>query len=260
MSSGKVSREIIDRMMLIGLDRVAKRNAFDSHMIEDLSLALTEYENNPELRCAVIFAHGDHFTAGLDLVELQPKIPQGIFNFGESQINPWGVGGRRRTKPVVVAVQGICYTAGVELMLNADVVIASENTVFGQLEVLRGIMPFGGATVRFVQAAGWQKAMPYLLTGKTFNSKTADQLNLVSEIVENGKQLQRAIEIAKEICIAAPLAVQALLASATDAVTQGQTFAFQNMDSYLKPLFVSEDAQEGVRAMLERRLPQFKGQ
>ena len=260
MSSGKVSREIIDRMMLIGLDRVAKRNAFDSHMIEDLSLALTEYENNPELRCAVIFAHGDHFTAGLDLVELQPKIPQGIFNLGESQINPWGVGGRRRTKPVVVAVQGICYTAGVELMLNADVVIASENTVFGQLEVLRGIMPFGGATVRFVQAAGWQKAMPYLLTGKTFDTQKANELNLLSEIVESGKQLQRAIEIAKEICIAAPLAVQALLASATDAVTQGQTFAFQNMDSYLKPLFVSEDAQEGVRAMLERRLPQFKGQ
>lgn len=91
MSSGKVSREIIDRMMLIGLDRVAKRNAFDSHMIEDLSLALTEYENNPELRCAVIFAHGDHFTAGLDLVELQPKIPHGIFNFADAQINPWAL-------------------------------------------------------------------------------------------------------------------------------------------------------------------------
>ena len=104
MSLGKVSREIMDHMMLIGLDRVAKRNAFDSHMIEDLSLALTEYENNPELRCAVIFAHGDHFTAGLDLVELQPKIPQGIFSFEEGQINPWGGGGRHRTKPVVVAV------------------------------------------------------------------------------------------------------------------------------------------------------------
>ena len=255
MSSGKVSREIIDRMMLIGLDRVAKRNAFDSHMIEDLSLALTEYENNPALRCAVIFAHGDHFTAGLDLVELQPKIPQGIFNFEESQINPWGVGGRHRTKPVVVAVQGICYTAGVELMLNADVVIASENTVFGQLEVLRGIMPFGGATVRFVQAAGWQKAMPYLLTGKTFDTQKANELNLVSEVVEK----ERAIEVAKEICIAAPLAVQALLASATDGVTLGHTVAFDKMDNYLKPLFESEDAQEGVRAMLERRLPQFQG-
>ncbi|APR70981.1 crotonase/enoyl-CoA hydratase family protein [Acinetobacter haemolyticus] len=259
MSLGKVSREIIDHIMLIGLDRVAKRNAFDSHMIEDLSLALTEYENNPELRCAVIFAHGDHFTAGLDLVELQPKTPHGIFNFEEAQINPWGVGGRHRTKPVVVAVQGICYTAGVELMLNADVVIASEDTIFGQLEVLRGIMPFGGATVRFVQAAGWQKAMPYLLTGKTFDTQKANELNLVSEVVEKGKQLERAIEVAKEICIAAPLAVQALLASAKDGVTLGQTDAFQKMDDYLKPLFESEDAQEGVRAMLERRLPQFKG-
>jgi len=130
MSLGKVSREVMDQIMLIGLDRVEKRNAFDSHMIHDLSLALTEYENQPELRCAVIFAHGDHFTAGLDLVELQSKISQGIFNFEAEQINPWGTGGRHRTKPVVVAVQGICYTAGVELMLNADVVIASENTVF----------------------------------------------------------------------------------------------------------------------------------
>lgn len=260
MSLGKVSREIVDQMMLIGLDRVEKRNAFDSHMIADLSKALTEYENNSELRCAVIFAHGDHFTAGLDLVELQSKISEGIFNFAADQINPWGTGGRQRTKPVVVAVQGICYTAGVELMLNADVVIASENTIFGQLEVLRGIMPFGGATVRFVQAAGWQKAMPYLLTGKTFDSQTADQLNLVSELVENGKQLQRAMEIAQEICTSAPLAVQALLASATDAVTQGQTVAFEKMNRYLMPLFVSQDAQEGVRAMLERRPPQFKGQ
>lgn len=259
MSLGKVSREMIDHIMLIGLDRVAKRNAFDSHMIEDLSLALTEYENNPELRCAVIFAHGDHFTAGLDLVELQPKIPHGIFNFADAQINPWGVAGRQRTKPVVVAVQGICYTAGVELMLNADVVIASEDTVFGQLEVLRGIMPFGGATVRFVQAAGWQKAMPYLLTGKTFDTQKANELNLVSEVVEKGKQLERAIEVAKEICIAAPLAVQALLASATDGVTLGQTVAVEKMDNYLKPLFESEDAQEGVRAMLARRLPQFQG-
>lgn len=156
---GKVSREIRGSLFLIGLDRVAKRNAFDSHLIDDLSLALTEYENLPHLRCAVIFAHGEHFTAGLDLVELQPKLETGIFAFDDMQINPWGTSGRVRKKPVVVAVQGFCYTAGIELMLNADLVIARDTTQFAQMEVQRGILPFGGATVRFVQAAGWAKAM-----------------------------------------------------------------------------------------------------
>ena len=103
---GKVSREIRGSLFLIGLDRVAKRNAFDSHLIDDLSLALTEYEDLPHLRCAVIFAHGEHFTAGLDLVELQPKLETGIFAFDDMQINPWGTSGRVRKKPVVVAVQG----------------------------------------------------------------------------------------------------------------------------------------------------------
>ena len=154
---GKVSREIRGSLCLIGLDRVTKRNAFDSHLIHDLSLALTEYEDHPELRCAVIFAHGDHFTAGLDLVELQPKLSSSIFSYDEQQINPWGTSGRQRKKPVIVAVQGYCYTAGIELMLNADIVISQDNTQFAQMEVQRGILPFGGATVRFVQAAGGLK-------------------------------------------------------------------------------------------------------
>ena len=116
---GRVSREVRGSLFLIGLDRAAKRNAFDSHMIHDLSLALTEYEDDPSLRCAVIFAHGEHFTAGLDLVELQPKLTAGVFDFPASQINPWGTSSRPRTKPVVVAAQGFCFTAGIELMLNA---------------------------------------------------------------------------------------------------------------------------------------------
>ena len=86
---GEVSREIRGSLFLIGLDRVAKRNAFDSHLIHDLSLALTEYEDLPHLRCAVIFAHGEHFTAGLDLVELKPKLETGIFAFVDMQINSW---------------------------------------------------------------------------------------------------------------------------------------------------------------------------
>lgn len=256
---GKVSREIRGHIFLIGLDRTTKRNAFDSYMIEDLSLALTEYENNPELRCAVIFAHGDHFTAGLDLVELQPKLADGVFNFNHNIVNPWGTVGRQRSKPLVTAVQGYCYTAGIELMLNSDIVVANENTQFTQIEVQRGILPFGGATVRFVQAAGWAKAMKYILTGDLFYAQTAYEMNLVTEVVEGNNQLIRAIELAERIAQAAPLAVQATLKSAHQAFLQSPEAAFANLQELLSPLLGSQDAQEGVMAMLQRRAPQFKG-
>lgn len=255
---GKVSREVRDHIMLIGLDRATKRNAFDSYMIHDLSVALTEYEDGEDLRCAVIFAHGEHFTAGLDLVELQPKLASGVFHFNPNEINPWGTSSRKRTKPVIVAVQGYCYTAGIELMLNADLVIAQENTQFAQMEVQRGILPFGGATIRFVQAAGWTKAMRYLLTGAPFSAQDALAMNLITEISTTAP-LDRALELAEHICRAAPLAVQATLASAQEATLQGAEVAFSNLQLHLNPLLHSQDAQEGIMAMLERRAPQFKG-
>lgn len=258
-SQGKVSREIRKHIFLIGLDRAEKRNAFDSHMIQDLSLALTEYEENPDLRCAIVFAHGDHFTAGLDLVELQNKLNDGVFNFPAQQINPWGTVGRQRSKPLIVAVQGYCYTAGIELMLNADLVVANANTQFTQIEVQRGILPFGGATVRFVQAAGWVKAMKYILTGDLFYAQTAYEMNLVTEVVEGNNQLIRALELAERISSAAPLAVQATLASAHQAFLHSPEIAFSNLQNLLQPLLKSEDAMEGIRAMLERRASNFKG-
>ncbi|MGP5120195.1 crotonase/enoyl-CoA hydratase family protein [Psychrobacter alimentarius] len=258
-TDNRITYETQGHICLIGLNRASKRNAFDSHMIQQLSDALTHYEHDNDLRCALIFAHGEHFTAGLDLMELQDKWDKGAFEFDHDQIDPWGISGQLRSKPVVVAVQGTCFTAGIELMLNSDVVIASENCNFAQMEVLRGIMPFGGATVRFVQAAGWQKAMPYLLTGKPFNAQTADRLNLISEVVENGTEYARALTIAKEICQAAPLGVQSLLSSAQDVSRSGIGAALANIHSYLPDLFYSEDAREGAMAMVERREAEFKG-
>lgn len=255
---GKVSREIQQHIFLIGLDRIDKRNAFDSHMIDDLSLALTEYEDNDQLRCAIIFAHGDHFTAGLDLTELQPKMASGIFSSDPNIINPWGTSGRKRKKPVIVAVHGYCYTAGIELLLNADIAIAQNNTQFTQIEVLRGILPFGGATSRFVQSAGWSNAMRYLLTGDLFDAQTALNLNLITELTAD-RPLNRAIELAQRIAKAAPLAVQATLAAAKDAIELSESESFENLNKHLKPLLASNDVQEGVKAMLERREPLFTG-
>ena len=131
-----------------------------------------------------------------------------MFDFSENEINPWGTVGRKLSKPLIVAVQGYCYTAGIELFLNADIAIASENTQFAQMEVQRGILPFGGATARFIQAAGWAKAMRYLLTGDSFDAKAAFDMNLITEISPEGTELKRAIELAEHIAQAAPLAVK----------------------------------------------------
>ena len=258
-TDNRITYETQDHICLIGFNRADKRNAFDSHMIKQLSEALTKYDSDDKLRCALIFAHGEHFTAGLDLMELQDKWDKGAFEFADDEIDPWGIGGKLRTKPVVVAIQGTCFTAGIELMLNSDVVIVSSNCNFAQMEVQRGIMPFGGATVRFVAAAGWQKAMPYLLTGKPFDSHTADKLGIVSEVVPNGEEYERALTLAKEICQSAPLGVKGLISSAQDAVNNGAGVALGNIHGYLPALFHSEDAREGAMAMVERRAAEFNG-
>lgn len=256
---GKVSLEQKEHILLIGLDRAEKRNAFDSHMIEALTQAIIDYEANPDLRCAVIFAHGEHFTSGLDLFQLQPLLGSGQPIFPADKINPWGTSTILKTKPVIVAVQGICFTAGIELLLNADIAIAAEDTRFAQMEVQRGILPFGGATIRFVQAAGWSNAMRYILTGDQFDAQTALKMNLISEICPNEQLFERALQLAQSISQAAPLAVQASLASAQDALHLGVNQALQNLQQHLRPLLTSQDAVEGVIAMREKRAPQFKG-
>lgn len=259
IGQGTVTTEQKKHVFLIGLNRSAKYNAFDTFMIDALAQALTDYEQNPELRCAVIFAHGEHFTTGLDLMQLQPLLQSGKSLFPEDKINPWGTSGKLTTKPVIVAVHGYCFTAGIELMLNADIALASEDSQFSQMEVQRGILPFGGATIRFVQAAGWSNAMRYILTGDRFNAQTALQMNLISEILPKTQLLNHAIQLAERIAQAAPLAVQASLLSARQAITQGSAYAMQQLPLHLSNLLSSEDAKEGAIAMQQRRDPNFKG-
>jgi enoyl-CoA hydratase len=254
-----ITTETRGNLFLIGINRPAKRNAFDWSMLQDLSAAFTAYERDAGLRCAVVFAHGDHFTAGLDLPDVVPHVAAGELRFADGAIDPWAVTGPARTKPLVVAVQGRCLTLGIELMLAADVVVAASSALFSQIEVKRGIFPFGGATIRFVQAAGWGNAMRYLLTGDEFDAAQAYRLGLVQEVVEPGAELERALAIARTIAAQAPLAVQATLASSRTAVHQGFDAAAEGLMPTVMGLMRTEDAAEGFMSFLERRPAEFKG-
>jgi enoyl-CoA hydratase/carnithine racemase len=144
-------------------------------------------------------------------------------------------------------------------MLATDVRIAATTVRLAQIEVKRGIYPVGGATVRLFEEIGWGNAMRYLLTGDEMNAQEAYRLGLVQEVVEPGQQLQRAIEIAETIAKQAPLGVRAIIKSARLSRVEGAKAALERLLPDLLPIMKSEDAQEGVRAFIERREAIFNG-
>ena len=256
----RVTIERDGHVLLMGLNRPEKRNAADFALLQELCLAYGELDRDPELRVGVVFAHGDHFTGGLDLADVAPRIgPHGLDLVPEGGLNPWQVGGESQRKPVVIALQGTCLTLGIELALASDVVVAADSTVFGQIEVQRGILPFGGATIRLPRAIGWGNAMRWMLTGDSFDVTEAHRIGLVQEVVPHGTQLQRARELADRIAAQAPLAVQATLANARTAVRDGDVAAEQRLQPELVRLASSEDAAEGMRAFVARDEPHFSG-
>ena len=255
----RITREVRGHLLLIGFNRAAKKNAFDLPMLAGLAEAYGELDRSPDLRCGVVFAHGTDFTAGLDLGNVAPALTQGGGLAPAGGIDPFGVQGPPCSKPVVCAVQGLCLTLGIELMLASDVVVAAEGTRFGQIEIKRGIFPFGGGTWRWVQACGWGNAMRYLLTADMLDAATALRLGLVQEVVPADRVLSRAVEIAETIAAQAPLGVMATLRSARTALARGPGAAARDLGPELQKLMVSEDAAEGLQSFLERRTARFTG-
>ena len=255
----RIRTEIDGHVHLIGLDRADKRNAFDLQMLRELAQAYTTFEEDDDARAAVVWAEGGHFTAGLDLAEVGPAVASGQPLFPEDAVDPLGLHGRTRTKPVVMAVSGWCLTIGIELALASDIRVAASDTRFGQIEINRGIFPFGGATIRLPQVAGWANAMRWLLTGDVFDAEEALRIGLVQEVVAPGEQKERALAIAQTIASRAPLGVQATLASAKTTAYDGPDAAAAQLLTLARELMDSEDAAEGLRSFVERRDAKFTG-
>ena len=259
---GSIDLEVRSGVLLIGINRPNKRNGFTPKMYRELGEAYTRLDDDPSLRVGVLHAMGDHFTAGLDLPTIAPLMQRGEKVVPMGLVDPLNLGMegyRRRIKPMVVAVQGITYTLGIELMLAADMVVAADNCRFSQLEVKRGIMATGGATLRMAERAGMGNALLYLLTGDEFNSAEALRLNFVQRVVPAGEQLSEAIKIAETIAAQAPLAVVATRQNVLKALEQGPLVAMHEFISVQKTLSNSEDAKEGVQSFIEKRAARFTG-
>jgi enoyl-CoA hydratase len=247
-------------VLLIGLNRPHKRNAFDRAMLAELSAAYGLLERDDDLRCGVLFAHGEHFTGGLDMVDVGPAVVSGQSPYPEEGADPWRLTGPWTT-PVVAAAQGWVMTLGIELLLAADIRVAARDARFSQFEVRRGIYPFGGATIRLPREAGWGNAMRWILTGDEFDAAEAHRIGLVQELADDGvAAVARATEIAHTIADrCAPLGVRTSLASAHRARDEGDAAAVARLDRDVARLFASADGREGIASFVERRDARFSG-
>jgi len=251
-----------ENILLIEIDRPKKYNAMNQEMYHQLAQAYFRLDADDNARVGLLYAVGPHFTSGLELTDWA-----GTFDIGkgfpfnkENEIDPFYMMSEARCrKPIIMAVQGYCYTWGFEVMLNTDIRVAATDTRFGMLEVRRGFLPCGGATLRLPKEIGWANAQRYMLTGDEMSAAEAYRLGLVQHLTEPGQQFDKALELARRVATAAPLGVQCALKSCRVAALQGEEAAKASIYKDVAKVMESEDMKEGLQSFIERRAAVFTG-
>jgi enoyl-CoA hydratase/carnithine racemase len=244
----------------IRLNRPDHGNRFTQEMFSTLARMFTELDADPEIRCILLTANGEDFSLGVDVADVLPAWAASRSPFEDSQINPFGTTGPKRRKPLVTVVQGQCFNAGLELAFASDICIAAECARFAFHEMRFGVYPYGGGLFRFIRAAGWNAAMRYSLTAEEFDAETALRMNVVAMVRPSTEAEAAGIALAREICKAAPLAVQAAMAQAQTWADSGDAAALARSVPDIVRLLNSRDASEAMRAMAEGRPAMFSGQ
>jgi len=251
-----------DRIGVITLNRPEARNAVNREMAIGLEAAVDRLEADPDAWVGVLAANtGEQanpvFCAGADL-----KVIQETGSAAALDTDRGGFGGfvyRTRTKPIVVAVDGLATAGGLEIVLAADIVVATSRSAFGLAEVRRNLIAAAGGLFRLPRAIGRGPAMDAVLTGEPIDARRAYDLGLVSRLVEPGAALEEALRLAQQIVSAAPLAVRASRRVVLSAAFEDDDTLRRTSRELLDELLASEDAGEGLSAFAEKRPPQWQG-
>jgi enoyl-CoA hydratase len=255
-----VDYEVQGRVALITLNRPEARNAVNRQVAQEMEAAIDRLEADPDVWVGVLRAVtvGDKpvFCSGQDLKAFGS--PEG--NSVTARGGFAGLAKRERSKPLIVAVDGLATAGGCEIVLSCDLVVTTPRSSFGLAEVKRNLIAGAGGLFRLPWAIGRSAAMEAILTGEPFSGERAYQLGLASRLAADGTAVEEAIALAEKICENAPLAVwesrKVVLAASADA---DEATLWQMTDAAMAKMVRSEDLQEGLKAFAEKRPPQWKG-
>ena len=240
---------------IIRLNRPKALNALNSRLIQELNVALDEFEMDPDIGALVLTGSEKAFAAGADIKELQLLTYMDAYL--SDTIRSWERLSYFR-KPAIAAVAGFALGGGCELAMMCDFILAAENAKFGQPEVKLGILPGAGGTQRLSRFVGKSKAMEMCLTGRMMDAQEAERSGLVSRIVPLDQLIEEAVKTARQIAaMSLPIAMQikdCINSAYESTLTEGVKFERRNFHA----AFATHDQKEGMTAFIEKRQAHFK--
>jgi enoyl-CoA hydratase/carnithine racemase len=245
-----VERTRRGHVLVIALRRQEKRNAIDEEMALGIDGALNELEDDDGLWVGIITGGTQVFSAGTDL-----RVGSGP---GTARGGPYGIIRRRRSKPLIAAVEGPALGGGMEIVLACDLVVASTSASFGLPEVKRGLLALYGGVFRSARALPVNVAKEIVLTGDPIDAPRARECGLVNTVTEPGAALDGALRLAERICANSPVAVGESLKLIDRFLAGTDDDAWRLTDDAMAVVMASEDAREGRAAFLEHRPPEWR--
>lgn len=254
MSDQPVLVDVADGVMTITLNRPEAKNAANLALAEGIAAAMDELDSNDSIQVAILTGAGGTFCAGMDLKAfVSGELPM-VEGRGFA-----GVAERPPRKPLIAAVEGFALAGGLELALACDLIVSADNAKFGIPEVKRGLAAGAGGLLRLPRQIPPRLAMELALTGDFIDASRAYDMGLINRVVEAGKALEAARELAARISANGPLAVRVTKEILVSSPDWKQDEMWQKQQALMQPIFTSEDAIEGAKAFAEKRKPVWKG-
>ncbi len=240
------------------LNRPQKLNAINPKMIEELSRALDELEEDRDVRAVILYGEGRAFSAGADVTAFQAVTPIDVFRFSR-KFQELTLKMQFYTKPIIAAIKGYALGGGLELAMSADFRIASEEAMLGQPEINLGFIPGAGGTQRLARLVGPARAKELIMTGDMIPAREAERIGLVNRVVPLERLEDEARSMALKLAEKPPLALMAAKLAVDHGLEVNLWSGLALEAGVFSLLFSTEDVLEGVMAFLEKRKPRFKG-